>query len=189
MTKGTEMFRFDLHKTIHAAGVLLQCEPEHCMSRMRLLKLLYLADRLALKQTLHPITGDSACAMNNGPVLSQTYDLIKGEHAGADAWAEHFNNEGYKVKMVSSPGRDLLSKDEIRILKAVCDEHRERDDWDLSEYTHTLPEYSDPNGSSRPITFEQILQAVGKGDCISELRSELQSIHAAIDILDGGGSS
>lgn len=39
------------------------------MSYLRMLKLLYLADRESLKETGHTITGDRVVAMEHGPVL------------------------------------------------------------------------------------------------------------------------
>ena len=41
-------YRFNISKAIEAAGVLLREEPSRRMSRIRLLKLLYIADRESL---------------------------------------------------------------------------------------------------------------------------------------------
>lgn len=74
------IFRFNIAKGDRASAVLLKTEPAHRMGRLRLLKLLYIADREALTERARPITGDSPVAMDNGPVLSNTYDLIKGQN-------------------------------------------------------------------------------------------------------------
>ena len=70
-------FRFDFLKTLQASGVLLQLDANR-MAYIRLLKLLYIADRELLAETGRTLTGDEAVAMKNGPVLSRVYDLIKG---------------------------------------------------------------------------------------------------------------
>jgi uncharacterized phage-associated protein len=44
---------------------------------LKLLKLMYLADRKSLLETGVPITGDSISALDKGPVLSQTYNRLK----------------------------------------------------------------------------------------------------------------
>ena len=71
-------FRFSFEKRLQAAGVLLGLDGDR-MERIRLLKLLYIADRELLAETGRTITGDRVVAMDHGPVLSQVYDLIKGQ--------------------------------------------------------------------------------------------------------------
>ena len=63
-------FRFDFDKTLQAAGVLLSLDGDR-MEQIRLLELLYIADRELLAETGRTITGDRAVAMRHGPVLSQ----------------------------------------------------------------------------------------------------------------------
>lgn len=81
------MRTFSVERTAQAAGILLQAEEGHRMKYIRLLKLLYVADRESIRQSGFPITGDNVYAMRNGPVLSTTYNLLKGE--GATPEAEH----------------------------------------------------------------------------------------------------
>ena len=49
------MFRFDFDKALQAAGVLLSLDGDR-MERIRLLKLLYIADRELLVETLTGVT-------------------------------------------------------------------------------------------------------------------------------------
>src|SRR5688572_14417051 len=85
-TSGAAM-HLNLAKTVQATAVLLQAAPGERMSYMRLLKLLYLADRRMMRETGSPITFDRVVAMKHGPVLSETYSLIKGEHPDAGVWS------------------------------------------------------------------------------------------------------
>src|SRR5438105_4403367 len=64
-------FKFNLKKTVQAAAEFLRHEPGKQMSRLRLIKLLYIADREALLETGRPITSDTIVAMKHGPVLSR----------------------------------------------------------------------------------------------------------------------
>src|SRR5712691_464729 len=48
------------------------------MNYLKLIKLLYLADRESLKRHGHPISDDRYVSMDHGPVLSTTFNLIKG---------------------------------------------------------------------------------------------------------------
>src|SRR5437879_4780475 len=98
------MFRFNLNKTIQAAAVLLEREPGERMNYMRLLKLLYLADRESLKDRGRPICGSPAFAMERGPVLGTVLDLIKGLDPDSDRWAEFIRKDHYDVELEKSPG-------------------------------------------------------------------------------------
>ncbi|MBM4042280.1 MAG: DUF4065 domain-containing protein [Planctomycetes bacterium] len=171
------MFRFDFRKTVEAAGVLLRSRPPHMMGRVRLLKLLYLADRESLKETGAPITGDEAVAMKHGPVPSETYDLIKGEHIRTAEWSGFFENMDYYVRLANQPGTGSLSRYEIEKLNEIAERFENDDEWAVAEKTHDLPEWrkNDPGDSSRPIPFEDILEAVGRGAQIPEIRAEAQA--------------
>lgn len=72
------MFAFKFDKALQAAAYLLRRETCREMNYMRLLKVLYLADRESIRESGAPITGDKIAAMERGPVLSGVFDLIKG---------------------------------------------------------------------------------------------------------------
>jgi uncharacterized phage-associated protein len=156
-------FAFDFEKTLQAAAELLRHEPHTQMSRIRLLKLLYIADREALKETGRPITGDAVVAMRHGPVLSRLYDIVKGESSDSPAFDGCVTQQGYQLFLAKDPGKGRLNRYEVRKLKEVSERYRERDEWAISEETHGFPEWekNDPGDSSRPIPLEDILSAVG----------------------------
>ena len=74
-------FQFGTRKIVEAAAVLLRSSQHGRMGRLRLLKLLYIADRESLRETGRPIVGTKLVAMDLGPVHSEVYDLIKGARA------------------------------------------------------------------------------------------------------------
>ena len=82
-------FRFDFEKSLQAAAYLLHLE-EGRMSYLRLLKLLYIAERELLAQKATLLTGDIYKAMEHGPVLSHIFDLIKGKGSQSMEW-ERYN--------------------------------------------------------------------------------------------------
>lgn len=158
------IFHFNLTKTIQASAVLLKAEPNHCMSRLRLLKLLYIADRESLTERARPITGDCPVAMDHGPVLTNTYDLIKGESYNAPQWETYIQSRGRDSVLVSEPGVGSLSRYEIAKLHSVEHRFQNRDDWEIAEFTHTFEEWIrniPPKGSSKAIPVEDILAATG----------------------------
>ena len=159
------MFAFKFNKAIQAAAYLLRRETSQEMNYMRLLKLLYIADRESIRQTGRPITGDRTVAMKQGPVLSELLDLIKGSHLRCPEWARFIQRDEYKVRLVDEPGLANLSRFDIETLERVAEEHRSRDEWDLVEFTHNFPEWrkNAPGDSQMKwIPFTDIFEALGR---------------------------
>jgi Protein of unknown function (DUF4065) len=75
------------------------------MEYVRLLKLLYIADREMMAEAGAPVTGDRAVAMDHGPVLSHVYDLVKGKAARAREWAHLIRTTYHWVAMRQPTGR------------------------------------------------------------------------------------
>jgi len=160
-------FRFQFDRTLQAAACLLRLDGKR-MGYLRLLKLLYIADREWLAETGESITGDRACAMQYGPVLSSVYDLIKGLGLRAGEWDDHIHTEGYAVNLVADPGRGDLSKGIVQKLTEITERYREIDDWELSEQTHRFQEWVDHyTGGSNLIPWQDILAAQGASAMIS----------------------
>ncbi|WP_435008692.1 Panacea domain-containing protein [Tundrisphaera lichenicola] len=181
--------RFNFEKSLQAAGVLLRLE-EGRMSYMRLLKLLYIADREMLAATAASITGDQGFAMKYGPVLSHVYDLIQGAGSRFDDWDRHIRTQGYAVKLVEDPGRGKLSRGEIEKLTEVSDRHRSKDQWELSDLTHDFPEWRRhwPEGAevgSYLIPWEDILAAQGEGRETIEVVEEEEAARNYMEDLFG----
>jgi uncharacterized phage-associated protein len=160
-------FRFHFDKALQAAGVLLSLDGDR-MERIRLLKLLYIADRELLAETGRTITGDRAVAMEHGPVLSQLYDLVKGEASRAGEWDRHIHTVNRAVELRKDPGRGELSRREIEKLTELTDRYRDVDDWSLSEVTHEFPEWSRnyAEGTPSPIPWLDVLSAQGKEELV-----------------------
>jgi uncharacterized phage-associated protein len=177
---------FETIKTAQAAAVLLKTSVSRRMSRLRLLKLLYIADRECLAETGRPITGDTVVAMKNGPVLSRTYDLIKGQDVGAAEWGRYFRNaDKWDVELLDEPGIGKLSAFEIEKLRDVARRFEDCDDWDVADYTHSFPEWQQhrPTGNSiNEIPLDDLLDAVGLTEHKSDLLADADAI-AAFDRL------
>lgn len=168
-------FQFNSIKTTQAAGFLLE-RHNGSMSKGVLIKMLYLTDRDLLAKRGQPLTGDQPVSMENGPVLSKTYDLTKGaalEHRAY--WEQHISmakKGDYNVSLKKKTGTDHLSKSEIETLEAVDNKFRHFTWRQLVDYCHKLPEWTDPGKSSSSIEVEKILTAVGKSnEEISQIRS------------------
>jgi uncharacterized phage-associated protein len=160
------------------------------MSYMKLLKLLYLADRKALLSFGRPITYDRYVSMDHGPVLSQTYNLIVAEESPTEApsyWRSLISvPESFEVSLrVPTPPNDQLSPAEERVLDDVFDEFGAMGRWQLVAFVHTLPEWKDPHGSSIPISVRDVLSGGGIDESdVEEIESGLLAREALADLLD-----
>jgi uncharacterized phage-associated protein len=136
------------------------------MNYMRLLKLLYIAERECIRDAGRGLTGSSVVAMERGPVLEDVLHLIRNEHHDSPDWSNHFQTDGYHLVMTNDPGADILSPFVSRKLSEVARRHELDDEWAMVEFTHTLPEWvkNNPGQSSKHIPLADILEAVGKLD-------------------------
>jgi uncharacterized phage-associated protein len=178
--------KFNEIKTTQAAAYLIKKRGGE-KSYMKLIKLLYFADREALTAWGRPITFDRYVSMDHGPVLSQTYELITdGVPPGQDsAWIEHIKNTpNYSVSLIKDPGIAELSQAEMKLLDKIFSEYGSKNRWDLVEIVHQLPEWENPHGSSIPIQYSDILKAANKTPLeISAVESELESLAFAHEIF------
>jgi uncharacterized phage-associated protein len=162
---------FDECRTAQAAALILYRAGGR-LPLIKLIKLMYLAERRSLKQYGELITGDKFVSMPNGPVLSRTYEHINGAvlsiDGGWNTWIA--DREGHEVglrdpSMIRSPEQDLLklSDSDIEVINAIWEEFGHWDRWALVEYTHSdaCPEWVDPDGSSLPIEYHTLLEALG----------------------------
>jgi len=156
------------------------------MKYLKLVKLLYLADREALLRWGRPITTDRYVSMDKGPVVSRIYSLISEEpQPGSESfWRRHITNvPDWDVQLSVDPSDDELSLIEEELLSEIFRMHGHKNRWRLVEETHNLPEWIDPFGSSMPIEYRDILRAGEKTESeVAEIESELESI-AAVDRL------
>lgn len=165
---------FNERKAAQAAAYLLY-KADGTLALIKLMKLMYLAERLSLKQYGETITGDAFVSMPHGPVLSMTYEHMKGalpsQHGGWETWiADRADNtlSLQDASMIRSPEQDLLalSEADLECLEETWTEYGHYDKWKLRNMTHNglCPEWEDPGGSSKPIPMKKLLRVLGYSD-------------------------
>jgi uncharacterized phage-associated protein len=154
------MLRFNEAKAAQAAArfLMLRGQP---MSYLKLVKLLYFADREALLRWGRPITTDCYVAMDKGPVVSRIYDLIT-DGVPPDTrspWTDLISSpKDYEVALLQSPPPDdELSRAEEEMIDEIFGRYGKKSRWELVKLSHDFPEWRDPEGSALPITIEEIL--------------------------------
>lgn len=160
---------------MQAAAVLLGLDGDR-MESIRLLKLIYIADREMLAEAGAPITGDRAVALKHGPAPSQVHRLIKGQAARAGEWADVIRTVNHNVEFRKPVGRGKLSRAEVEKLHDVTDRHRNNTAWELCDLTHNFPEWRDNYilNASALIPWEQALEAQGKANFIPAARNQAE---------------
>jgi uncharacterized phage-associated protein len=160
---------FDERRTAQAAAFLL-FKAGGKLPVIKLMKLLYLAERLSLQRYGEPLTGDKAFSMPHGTVLSMTLELINGARqsslGGWDSWISDRAN--HMVELVdphmirSADDLSRLSETDVEVLQETWKDFGHMEGFALVDYTHdNLPEWRDPEGSSFPISYADIFRGVG----------------------------
>ena len=169
----------NIHKLIEVVNYMLK-KYEYRLNYTKLLKMLYLADRQSYYDIGSPITGDTYAALKAGPILSNTYNLIrnKGNQNDQNLWNSRFLKDAYDlVALTDKIPCNTLSDYEKEVLDGIDSKFHNYTFTDLIEYTHAnCPEWKAPKDSALPISIESILQALGKSpDEIAFIIEEEQS--------------
>jgi uncharacterized phage-associated protein len=177
--------RFNEAKATEAAACLLRLRGGR-MKYLKLIKLLYIADREALLRWGRPISTDRYVSMREGPVTSNVYNLIVSEPMPFEQsiWRSHIRTVAdWDVELISDPSDDELSRSEKSLLIEIFNNYGHRNRWDLVHETHKFPEWKDPGTSSTPITYREILRALKTDEEVSADLDELKSMIAAERII------
>lgn len=132
-------YRFEWEKFAQAAAFLLERCPS--VTRKKLFKLLYFADKAHLLHYGRPIINDTYVNMDQGPVPSKAYDLVKHNTRAwnrevIDAFAEFIEVNGFRLRLRKSPGDDLLSASDVNVLQAVVQRYGWMNAERLSALSH-----------------------------------------------------
>ncbi|EPT0794496.1 TPA: Panacea domain-containing protein [Yersinia enterocolitica] len=145
------------------------------MAYLKLIKLLYLSDRKSLDLFGDSISGDRFVAMKHGPVLSQTYDLVKNGGEDEDKGWNHWisGKENYEVALkralISHDSLDELSEADIEVMDSIFTEFGNMNKYQIRDFTHDhCAEWQNPGQTSVAIPMSATFAALGKGAELSE---------------------
>jgi uncharacterized phage-associated protein len=163
---------FDERRAAQAAAYLLW-RARGSLPVIKLMKLLYLAERLCLERYGEPLTGDDLYSLKCGPILSMTLNLMRGKvDPVSDDWKRWLaDKDGHDISLAnlravrSEEDFTHLAEIDLEVLKETWDNFGHMDKWVLVDYTHDeLPEWQDPGKSSQPILYAEILRLAGWGE-------------------------
>ena len=125
---------------------------------LKLVKLIFLADREHLFRYGRTIVGGFYVAMQHGPVPSNLYDDLKDAKQFPDKHPYDFSGE-YQLTAKESFDEDEFSESELEILEMIDSEFGKMDPFKLRDLTHELKAYQknypDINQkTSNPMSYE-----------------------------------
>ncbi len=155
------------------------------IEKLKLVKLLYLAERESMQERGRPIIFDEFYSLKHGPICSNALNAINGD-LDAAIWNEYLSKDGtVKVKRSrkAAPDKfDELSRSDHVILKSVWEKFGWMTAAQLRNWTHNhCPEYVEVLEGRLPITYADIFKALGfeNPDEMAERIREYRSIETA----------
>jgi hypothetical protein len=188
---GRQQAYIPMMDTIRARDLLAGYDPEKAeqvaaffairaggaISKLRLVKLIYLADRAFADRYDEPMLYDKLVSMPLGPVNSITLNLLNDElgQIGVPRLVEPPSHNRITLSDADLTVDDLraLSDAEIEVLEEVWLEHSRKSLTALLDYVHALPEWENPQGSSIDIPYEKLFAVLGKAHS-AELERDIQ---------------
>jgi uncharacterized phage-associated protein len=152
------------------------------IEKLKLIKLVYLAERQCLEDWHRPILFDELFSLPHGPICSSTLNGING-NIHEQIWDDFVARNGNEIVAMKKFGReslDEISDAELDIVGEVWQRFGHMTASQLRNYTHEhCPEYTETTGRI-PISYREVLEAVGAASVeaeaidreISELRRE-----------------
>jgi uncharacterized phage-associated protein len=183
-------FRFNIGKATEAACLFLERGGGQ-MNAMKLVKLIYLLDRLSLDRRGAPVCGWDYLSMRNGPVTSEVLDLVNSGRLVGERdrrWEECISDRtGHEVRLERMPAREHVSDAEVDLLDEIWAEHGRKDQWQLAEWCHAhCAEWTPLSNGCAPIGVEQIGIALGKSAAqVNRLRQEAVELNQLDEIFAG----
>ena len=158
-------FHFDIDKSISATAYLLRKNGGR-EEVLFLVKMLYDANRESLLRYGRSLTGDAFSSMEHGPIVSETYDLLKGnlrvDAKFREKWGQFISpRNGNSVHLVNNSEPELLhlAKREIALLDESFDKIKSVRGR-ISDWSHRVfPEWEQvPPRTSKTLPAERIFE-------------------------------
>ncbi len=149
---------------------------------LKLMKLVYIADRRNMEKYDFSISGDVFVSMDHGPLNSITYNCVNAMDENRPGWDEFVTdragNDVGLARNVTNEDLDELSIAELETLKEVWADFGAMGKWDIRNWTHeNCPEWEDPKGGSSLIPYARVFKFLNKPHA-KELESQVMTERA-----------
>lgn len=125
---------------------------------LRIIKLIYLADRKSILTRGIPIVGGRYFSMKRGPVIGEVMGFVNCRNA--PRWKGFISaRKGNVINLTAIPKYESLTESELEILDSVVKEHTTRSTDELVTWCHKhCPEYEHVDSGRKVIELESILK-------------------------------
>ena len=169
-------FRYDRRRAVQAMLWLLK-DHGGAMNKLKLVKLIFYADREHLARYGRPIVGGDYYAMPLGPASSQLLDDLRSPTPTEDFPLEVL---GRRVLARGASDEDWLSESDIDILEHVNREYGRHDGIRLKDMTHQLEAYRKnfQHGSSRKsfrLPYEDFFLDLSDDEMLAVIREDQEA--------------
>lgn len=137
------IIEFDNKKTTQAINLLATKEGGK-IDKLKVIKLIWVADRLHLRKYGRPIMNDTYWAMNYGAVGSSVKDFtgFNVEEEEAEYLEEYLEPKNkYNIKSKKQVDTDVFSDSEIEMMDKAYTEYGSMNKFDLAKLSHEFPEW------------------------------------------------
>ncbi len=167
-------FKYDQNKAF--AAILYIC---HALKKQnikadlhKVFKILYFAESKHLSTYAMPITGDSFCAMENGPVPSAIYASLKYVRDNVPVLSNHAKKyfqivNWQDIEPLQQPDMDELSESNLQFINESMQENQQLSFLDLTKKSHG-PAYNKAE-KNRKIDYCDIATEEGASSDVCEL--------------------
>lgn len=138
-------------KITQSLGFLLSLDDNHRMNKLKLVKLVWAADRYHLRNYGRTVTDSEYFALPHGPVSSLTLDVIDNDEIALyeediSFISEHitpWDNDKNQIVLYNETNDDYLSETDKEALEFAWNTFGDKDPFELADsITHQYPEWS-----------------------------------------------
>jgi uncharacterized phage-associated protein len=132
-----------------------------CTDKLKLIKLLFFADRTHLRRYLSFISFDIYYALRNGPAASKTLNIINRYEDLVETTEnlkllEKIEIVDRNTRIINEKSTDFMSKVEMQVLDSVCEIFGNYSTDAIVDITHDYPEWK---------RYEELFKTGANGDC------------------------
>lgn len=143
-------------KKIENAILFFTNKSNNCIDRLKLIKLIWLSDRIHLNKYGRLILKDRYKALPNGPIASQTLTMTNYSLPNV------YDVENYNIKSKKQFDSNYFSKSDLKVMDYVWNKFKNYDGFYLSNYSHLFPEWlrfeNELNNRFLPDAYDIVIQ-------------------------------
>lgn len=163
---------FEIEKAAQIVAYFALKENDHKIEKIKLAKLVYLAERKSIEHRNRPMLYDDLVSLGQGPVCSHVvYGLNGLVREERKIWKKYIRRDiendiiGMKNAKIDLLSLDLLSKSDTDILDEIWKNFGNYSTEELVQWTHkNCTEYTETMKGYSPISYESMASAVGIKD-------------------------